>query len=253
MNELKIFEDLEFGKIRIIEHEGKPLAVGVDVARCLQYSNPSKAVLDHCKGISKLGIPSEGGIQETYVIPEGDIYRLIFKAADQSRNPDIKFKAQRFERWIFDEILPSICKTGGYVNNEDQFVENYLSFADESTKNLFKVSLSAIREQNSIINQQQEQIKLNAPKIDFYDKFLDSTGLINLLQAASTFGITIQKFNKALTDSKILYKRGTHKFVAQKYLDAGYFKTKITLYSGENHPQIFITPKGMNFIQDKII
>ena len=101
-NQLQIFKNNEFGEIRMIEVDGRPYAVGVDIARALEYSNPSKAVIQHCKGITKLGIPSEGGIQETNVIPEGDIYRLIVKAADQSKNPKIKAKAERFERWIFD-------------------------------------------------------------------------------------------------------------------------------------------------------
>lgn len=84
MNELQIFNNLEFGNIRIVEVDGKPYAVGVDVAKSLEYAKPSQAIIDHCKGIRKLGIPSAGGKQETNVIPEGDIYRLIVKAADQS-------------------------------------------------------------------------------------------------------------------------------------------------------------------------
>ncbi len=118
MNKLQIFNHPKFGEIRTVELNGKPYFVGVDVARALEYSNPSKAVIDHCKGVSKLGIPSQGGIQETNVIPEGDVYRLIVKAADQSRNQEIKTKAEQFERWIFDEVLPSIRKHGGYLTPE---------------------------------------------------------------------------------------------------------------------------------------
>lgn len=65
-----------------------------------------------------MGIPSDGGIQETNVIPEGDIYRLIVKAADQSKNMRIKEKAEKFERWIFDEVIPAIRKHGGYLTPE---------------------------------------------------------------------------------------------------------------------------------------
>ena len=114
MSDLKIFENTEFGQVRMVEVNGKPYAVGVDVAKALEYANPSKAVIDHCKGVSKLGIPSAGGVQETNVIPEGDIYRLISKAADQSKNPVIKEKAERFESWLFDEVLPSIRANGSY-------------------------------------------------------------------------------------------------------------------------------------------
>lgn len=114
MNELQIFENAEFGKIRMVEIEGKPYAVGVDVARVLEYAKPSQAVINHCKGILKLGIPSKGGEQETNVIPEGDIIRLITKAADQSKNENIRAKAEKFESWIFDEVIPTVLRTGQY-------------------------------------------------------------------------------------------------------------------------------------------
>src|SRR5690606_19661551 len=118
MNRIQAFNHQLFGEIRAVVLDDKPYFVGVDVARALEYSNPSKAVIDHCKGITKLEIPSPGGTQETNVIPEGDVYRLIIKAADQSRNPNIKAKAEQFERWIFDEVLPSIRKHGAYMTNE---------------------------------------------------------------------------------------------------------------------------------------
>jgi prophage antirepressor-like protein len=119
MNELAIFESEEFGAVRAVTVEGKPHFVGVDVARALGYAYPSQAVGDHCKGIAKLPIPSVNQhgaevMQETNVIPEGDVYRLIVKAADQSRSAGIKEKAERFERWVFDDVLPSIRKTGSY-------------------------------------------------------------------------------------------------------------------------------------------
>jgi phage antirepressor YoqD-like protein len=115
MNKPQIFNHPMFGDIRAVEVDEKPYFVGIDVARALEYSKPSQAVIDHCKGIRKLGIPSEGGTQETNIIPEGDVWRLIVKAADQSRNPEIKAKAEKFEQWIFDEVLPSIRQHGGYL------------------------------------------------------------------------------------------------------------------------------------------
>ncbi len=130
MNELQIFENVEFGKIRMMEIDGKPYAVGVDVARALEYSNPSKAVIDHCKGITKLGIPSKGGIQETNVITEGDIIRLITKAADQSKNETIRAKAEKFESWIFDEVVPQVLHTGQYkapMTPEEQMAQGLLA------------------------------------------------------------------------------------------------------------------------------
>lgn len=158
MNKPNIFSNPLFGQVRAIELEGKPHFVGVDIARALMYSNPSKAVIDHCKGGSKLGIPSEGGIQETNVIPEGDVYRLIVKAADQSRNPEIKEKAEQFESWIFDEVLPTIRRTGGHVSDDDLFLETYLPFADEQTRSMFRSTLATVRQQNELIKEQRMEI-----------------------------------------------------------------------------------------------
>ena len=114
MNNLKIFNNAEFGQIRTAELEGKIYFVGNDIAKALEYARPYEAVTAHCKGAVSYRVLTNGGEQEAKVIPEGDIYRLIVKAADQSKNPDIKEKAERFEGWVFDEVLPSLRQTGHY-------------------------------------------------------------------------------------------------------------------------------------------
>lgn len=106
MNELQIFNSGEFGKIRTIEIDGKPYFVGADVAKALGYSNPRKAILDHCKGVTKRDTPTSSGIQSMSYINEGDLYRLIMK----SKLPS----AEKFESWVMDEVLPTIRKTGSY-------------------------------------------------------------------------------------------------------------------------------------------
>lgn len=117
-NELtKVFNNGEFGSVRMVKIEGKPYAVGVDVAKMLEYAKPSKAVADHCKGdpLTWGVIDSLGRTQETRVIPQGDIIRLITKAADQSKNPTIQEKAKRVESWIFDEVIPTVLNNGSYT------------------------------------------------------------------------------------------------------------------------------------------
>jgi prophage antirepressor-like protein len=106
MNELQIFNSGEFGEIRTIEIDGKPYFVGADVAKALGYSNPRKAILDHCKGVTKRDTPTSSGIQSMSYINEGDLYRLIMK----SKLPS----AEKFESWVMDEVLPTIRKTGSY-------------------------------------------------------------------------------------------------------------------------------------------
>jgi len=110
MNEMQIFNNPEFGKIRTITENGKTLFCGKDVAKALGYKNPSKALTDHCKGVTKRYTPTSSGQQEMNFIPEGDIYRL----AARSELPG----ADAFESWIFDEVLPTIRKTGGYLTPE---------------------------------------------------------------------------------------------------------------------------------------
>lgn len=113
MNELKIFNNPEFGMVRMVEINNKDYAVGNDVAESLEYARPRKAIQDHCKGVLTWDVLTNGGAQKMKLIPEGDIYRLVIKAADQSRNPEIKAKAERFERWIFDEVIPELRKMSG--------------------------------------------------------------------------------------------------------------------------------------------
>ena len=106
MNSLQIFNSEEFGEIRTIEIDGKPYFVGTDVAKALGYSNPRKAILDHCKGVTKRDTPTSSGVQLMSYINEGDLYRLIMK----SKLPS----AEKFESWVMDEVLPAIRKTGSY-------------------------------------------------------------------------------------------------------------------------------------------
>lgn len=108
MNELRVFNNPEFGKVRTITEQGKTLFCGSDVARALGYKNPTKAIADHCKGTVERRTNDSLGRQQTMkFITEGDIYRLAAK----SELPG----ADKFESWIFDEVLPSIRKTGQYT------------------------------------------------------------------------------------------------------------------------------------------
>lgn len=120
-NKLTVFNNADFGEIRTLEENGTVLFCGNDVAKALGYARPSKAVLDHCKGVLKRdgvslttnqhGVTTEQTVEMNF-IPEGDVYRLIAR----SKLPT----AERFESWVFDEVLPSIRKNGEYVTPKAQ-------------------------------------------------------------------------------------------------------------------------------------
>lgn len=107
MSEMQVFQSSEFGELGVLEIDGKAYFPATACAKVLGYTNPKKAIIDHCKGVTKRDLPTNGGVQKVNLIPEGDLYRLIV----HSRLPG----AERFERWIFDEVLPTIRKQGYYA------------------------------------------------------------------------------------------------------------------------------------------
>lgn len=107
MNELKIFEHPKFGKIRTITEDGKTLFCGVDAANALGYKDTTNAIKRHCRGVAKRHLTDNlGRTQEMNFITEGDLCRLAAK----SELPG----ASEFESWIFDEVIPTVLRTGTY-------------------------------------------------------------------------------------------------------------------------------------------
>lgn len=165
MDELIIFNNEEFGQVRTIEINGVPYFVANDVAKALGYKRPADAIYTHCKGSVKHRHLTPGGMQELKIIPEGDLYRLIAHSKLES--------AERFESWLYDEVLPTIRKTGGYVNNDDIFINTYLPFADDTTKALFKTTLTTVRKQNEVIASQNKQIETQKQEIKEQKETID--------------------------------------------------------------------------------
>ncbi|HBF4080877.1 TPA: toxin Bro [Clostridioides difficile] len=122
-NNLQIFKNNDFGEIRTVEIDGKPYFVATDIARCLGYKDTTNAIKQHCKWVVKHHIPhpqSKTKTLEVNVIPEGDMYRLITNSELPS--------AEKFEHWVFDEVLPSIRKTGTYsTKSKDESEIKYMN------------------------------------------------------------------------------------------------------------------------------
>lgn len=105
--EIQIFANDQFGEVRTLTKDGKVLFCASDVAKALGYARPNDAVSQHCRATVKHSTPISGKMQDINFIPEGDVYRLIVR----SKLPT----AERFERWVFDEVLPGIRKHGEYT------------------------------------------------------------------------------------------------------------------------------------------
>lgn len=135
MNEIRIFENSEFGAVRTVEIEGNMYFMATDVAKALGYVNPHDAIIKHCKGVVKCEVPHPQSKTKTLgvnVIPEGDLYRLVAN----SQLPT----AERFESWIFDDVLPTIRKHGVYavdelLNNPELAIKAFTALKEEREKN----------------------------------------------------------------------------------------------------------------------
>ncbi len=239
MNELQVFNSKEFGNVRTIEENGKVLFCGSDVAKALGYAIPSKAVNTHCKVVSKMEVThpqSPDKSIEMIFISEGDVYRLI----THSRLPS----AEKFERWIFDEVLPTIRKTGGYVSDDEMFLNTYLPYADEQTRAMFKSTLETVRGLNKKIEQDK-------PKVLFADSVAssDSTCLIGeVAKLIKQNGVSIGQnrlFDWLRQNGYLISRKGTdYNMPTQKSMELGLFEIKErTLNNPDGSIRITRTPK----------
>ena len=231
MNNLQVFNNNEFGAVRTIEINNKPYFCGSDVAKALGYAIPSKAINTHCKGVSKMEIPTAGGKQEMQIIPEGDVYRLIIK----SKLPS----AERFESWVFDEVLVQIRQTGGYIPVKE---------TDSDEEILAKALLIA----NRTLEKKDKLISEMTPKASWFDEFINSDGLYTSTQVAKLFGYkSAQELNKKLNEMKIIYKQNKS-WIPYANVDTTWFKLLVGAKNEHNYSSLKFTAKGIVEISNKL-
>lgn len=148
MNEIKVFNSVEFGEIRTAVVNNEPMFCLIDICKALGIKN----VTDVAKRLdederTRLNLGRAG---ETNFVTESGLYAVVLRSD--------KPAAKKFRKWVTSEVLPTIRKTGGYVNNDELFIDTYLPYADESTKLIFAQTLKTVREQNKTIKQQKAEI-----------------------------------------------------------------------------------------------
>lgn len=218
MNELQIFNNEEFGEVRMTEINGKPYFVATDVATALGYTNPRKAISDHCKGVTKRDTPTSSGVQQMSYINEGDLYRLIMK----SKLPS----AEKFEKWVMEEVLPSILKNGGYIAGQETLSD------EELLSKALMVAQRKIDEKNNIIAMQDSRIQGMIPKEIFADAVSAShTSILigDLAKLICQNGVQIgqKRLFEWLRENNFLIKNGSSKNMPQqRYVEQGLFEVK---------------------------
>lgn len=229
--DIQIFNNEQFGSLRTYEEDGQILFCGKDVAKALGYKNPNKAIGDHCRGITKR-YPiqdSLGRTQEAVFISEPDLYRLI----THSKLPT----AEKFERWVFEEVLPAIRRTGGYmVAKQDETPEQIMA--------------RAVLVAQDTIERQKRQIDELKPKALFADAVAASDGTCLVGELAKMLkqnGVNIgqNRLFSWLRENGYLGKTGSNRNVpTQRSMEQGLFRIKETAVThSDGHVTINRTQK----------
>ena len=239
---METFSSQEFGSVRIIEEDDKYLFCGVDIAKALGYTNPQKAVRDHCRYRTNRSVPhpqAPDKLIKMIFIPEGDVYRLIV----QSKLPS----AERFESWVFDEVIPTIRKHGAYVtdtvlNNPDLLEQALNALKAEREKRAELEAKNAI--QLGIIQEME-------PKVSYYDIILRTKNAVPITLIAKDYGMSATRLNRILHALDIQYRVGGTWMLYQKYAAEGYTVTHT--YIVDQHTSRMHTcwtQKGRLFLYD---
>lgn len=230
-NEIVSFDNQEFGQVRTIENNGKVLFHGNDVAAALGYSNTNKAIRNHCKGCPFWApLETAGGTQKARFITEPDVYRLI----THSKLPN----AQRFEAWVFEEVLPSIRRTGGYVAAKP----------DESPEEIMARAVLVAQE---TIERQKRQLDEMKPKAVFADAVATSKTSIligDLAKILKQNGVDMGQrrlFEWMRQRGYLMRANGSsHNMPTQRSMERGWFEIKETsITHSDGHITVQRTPK----------
>lgn len=242
MNELTVFNNEEFGEVRTITIDGEPWFVANDILRVLAVSN-SKDALRTLDDDEKSGVDNiypHGRKQKTNCVSEAGLYSIILR----SRKPE----AKAFKRWITHDIIPTIRKTGGYVNDAAQFIDSYFGQLDSAQKHALTMIFNESKRMTA-------QLKEQAPKVDFYDTFVSSDKCTGLRVTAKEFGVPEREFVKFLIDEKYLYRTPSKQLLPYaKKGNEGLFEVK-DYYTRSDFvkPQVFFTPQGKQFFHKKLV
>lgn len=249
MSNIQIFENSEFGKLDIlIDETNEVWFPATETAKMLGYKDATNAIKQHCrdgvvkhKGVSitvnQYGVETEQEVEKNY-ISEPDLYRLVFR----SKLPS----AERFEKWVVKEVLPSIRKHGAYMTpqvieeailNPDTIIKLATALKSEQEKNK---TLQILNSDLSVKNQ------IMSPKADYFDELVDRNLLTNFRETAKQLKVREKDFIEFLLERKYIYRDKKGKLLPYADKNNGLFEVKEcynekTDWSGV---QTLITPKG---------
>lgn len=252
MNNIKVFENNEFGTVRTVEVDKEPFFVGKDVADILGYQNGSRDINRHVDEEDRHKIMLFDGNQdkETIVINESGLYSLVLS----SKLPT----AKRFKRWVTSEVLPAIRKTGGYIGGADNMTEA------EIMARAVLIGQRTIEEQKRKIDNLQNEIDVNRPKVLFADAVSAShtsilVGELAKILRGNGCNIGQNRLFERLRNDGYLMKCGTSKNIpTQRAMEMGLFEIKEGSYINGSGVNVItkttkVTGKGQTFFVNKFL
>lgn len=246
-NKLRVFENEQFGKIRTINRDGEPWFVVADVCEYFGVTNRNRVMQDideDEKGGTQMMTP--GGPQTVTIISEPGLYSLLFalqpkkaRGVSDEYVQKRKTELQTFKRWITHEVIPTIRKTGGYVNNDDLFVETYFADANEEQKEMFRSTLKRIRTLNRKIEEDKPKVLL-ANAVSGSDNAISVADMAKILKQNGV-DIGQKRFYEWLRDKGFLVKQAgiSWNTPTQRGMDSGFFEIKEYVFV--NGDKTFIT------------
>ena len=222
-NNLMVFEG---HNVEIFEWEGKVLFNPKHVAECLEIKDVNSSIRNfNDKQVIKLTNSKMHDMHfrklhntgENFLTESG-VYKLIFKSH--------KEEAEKFQDWVTDEVLPTIRKTGGYVNNDELFINTYLPFADDTTKSLFKGTLETVRKQNEVIAEQKKTIEHKEDVI---------IGLVDEIDLAQKRQVLVRVVKYKTSNYRERWNELYKQFEMKYHID---LKRRFNTYNENNKPKL---------------
>lgn len=252
MNDIRIFENTEFGELEVLWENKKAFFPAIRCAEILGYKNPRKAVLDHCRGDgvtkrdvvsyteNQYGVRTEQIVTKKY-ISEGNLYRLIVRSKLES--------AQRFEKWVFDEVLPTIREHGFYAS--DDVLEQFLNDPDMAIG-----AFTKLKEARDKVRGLEAENRELIQKCSYLDIITACKDAIPITVIAHDYGMSAVDMNRELKHFGIQYRMKCGTWILyQKYKDEGYTKSVTFVYdkaNGRSSIHTYWTQKGRLFIYEKL-
>lgn len=220
MNEIKVFENEEFGQVRTMIIESEVWFVGKDIAEALGYKNTRDAMSKHIDESDKADVAIHDGRQnrKMTIVNESGMYALIFSSKLE--------KAKRFKHWVTSEVLPSVRKHGAYLTPET--LEEVIANPDTGIRLLQELKAEQMRTENlrELASKQTRLIEELTPKANYTDRVLNSKGTICITQIAKDYGMSGKAMNSLLHKMRIQFKVGGQWTLYSKYEDKGYTESE---------------------------